>query len=107
MADQLAIVPAELVNAPFHKAWVKRIVKGVGKRHIDDVIAENGALKENVECKLREAEILQSAHEAEVNETRAQLDQAIEGNTAATGRRRKMFPRLSTMSSLQLAYSVN
>lgn len=76
--NQFAIVPIEAVTAPFHKAWVKRIVKGVGKRHIQDVLAENGMRKQDVESQLREAQILQTAHEAEANETRAQLDQATQ-----------------------------
>jgi hypothetical protein len=55
---------------------MKRIIKGVGTRHIEEVLAETGARKLNVECTLREAQIVQTANEAEANETRAQLDQA-------------------------------
>jgi len=108
--EQLAIVAIEAVNAPFHKAWMKRIVKGVGKRHIHEVLAENAARKLNVECKLREAQILQTANEAEANETRAQLDQAtqdvskaIDAELIAARRYGKLRMNRNELSSQKLA----
>jgi hypothetical protein len=75
--NQLALVTTEaVVVAPFHKAWMKRIVKGVGKRQIQEVLAENGKRKEDVESQLREAQILQTACEADVNKTEAEVLQA-------------------------------